>query len=160
VAVVVLAAAGVLSGAAANADDAPAAPRFAEGAQTFLANCAVCHRATGVGQPGLAPPLTSYPARYIATAEGRRQLVLTALYGMFGEITVDERHFNFKMPDFSRFDDATLAAVLNFVVFDISHAAATEAPLQPEDVARERSAGLSGEAVRRHRAEVLGAPAS
>ena len=134
-------------------------PRFAEGATVFQANCAVCHRANGAGQAGLAPPLLHYPARYVAAAEGRRQLVLTLLFGMFGDVVVDERHFNFKMPEFSRLDDAMLASVVNFVAFDLSRAPATAAPITPEEVARERPLGLSGEAVRRHRAEVLDAPA-
>jgi mono/diheme cytochrome c family protein len=147
----------ILAGAATLADEGSASPRFADGAAVFAANCAVCHRANGAGQAGLAPPLTSYPARYIALAEGRRQLVMTLLYGMFGDIVVDERHFNFKMPDFARLDDATLAATINYVVFDLGKAPGTAAPLQPEEVARERSLALGGDAVRRHRAQALDA---
>lgn len=147
----------LLTGASAHADEPPAGARFVDGAATFAANCAVCHRANGAGQPGLAPPLTGYPARYIATAEGRRQLVLTLLYGMFGDVVVDERHFNFKMPDFARLDDATLAAAINYVVFDLSKAPIGAEPIRPDEVARERALGLSGEAVRKHRAEVLDA---
>jgi mono/diheme cytochrome c family protein len=150
----------LLAAAAVHADEpATAAPAYPDGAATFQANCAVCHRANGAGQPGLAPPLLSYPARYAAMPEGRRQLALTVLYGMFGDITVDERHFNFKMPEFARFDDATLATVLNFVVFDLSHAPTTTAPLVEADIARERATVLDGEAVRRHRATVLSPPA-
>ena len=131
--------------------------RFAAGATPFAANCAVCHRATGAGTPGLAPPVTGYPPRLIATAEGRRQLVLTLLYGMYGEIVVDERHYNFKMPDFARLDDATLAATLNYLVFDLAHAPADAAPFAPAEVAAERALALDGSAVRQHRAEVVGA---
>jgi mono/diheme cytochrome c family protein len=145
--------------AAGSAAAEEPAPRFGDGAATFKANCAVCHRATGVGQPGLAPPLLSYPGRYLERPEGRRQLVLTVLYGMFGDIVVDEKHYNFKMPEFARLDDAILAGVLNFVAFDLSHAPASAAPLEPADIARERPLALSGEAVRRHRAEALDAPA-
>ena len=142
----------------AGAQDATTT-RYADGGETFQANCAVCHRATGVGQPGLAPPLVSYPARYLERPEGRRQLVLTVLFGMFGDIVVDEKHYNFKMPDFTRFDDATIAAVLNFVAFDLGHAPAGAAPLTPAEIGRERPLALTGEAVRRHRAEALDAPA-
>jgi len=154
----VLGGAALLSLATAAADEAPAA-RFADGAATFAANCAVCHRATGAGQSGLAPPLTSYPARYIASPEGRRQLAMTLLYGMFGDITVDERHYNFKMPDFARLDDATIAAAINFVVFDLAKAPAGSEPLRAEEVARERAQAMSGEQVRKHRAQVLDAQA-
>ena len=113
--------------------------RFAAGATPFAANCAVCHRATGAGTPGLAPPVTGYPPRFIATAAGRRQLVLTVLFGMYGEIVVDQRHYNFKMPDFARLDDATLAATLNYLVFDLGRAAADATPLTAAEVAAERA---------------------
>jgi mono/diheme cytochrome c family protein len=135
----------------------PAKPRYPEGAATFQANCAVCHGPKGLGTPSLAPPITSYPARYASIAEGRRQLALTVLNGMFGGIDVDGKHYDFKMPDFSQLDDAALAAVLNFVVFDVAGAAEDIKPLSPEDIAAERGHPLEGAAVREHRAKVLAA---
>jgi mono/diheme cytochrome c family protein len=135
----------------------PANPRYPDGAATFQANCAVCHGPKGLGTPSLAPPITSYPARYASIAEGRRQLALTVLNGMFGGIDVDAKHYDFKMPDFSQFDDAALAAVLNFVVFDVAGAAQDIKPLSPEDIAAERGHPLEGAAVREHRAKVLAA---
>lgn len=146
-----------LAASAAYAADAPPV-QFADGAASFQANCAVCHGAAGTGLPSLAPPLTSYPARYAASPEGRRQLAMTVLYGLFGAITVDDKHFDFKMPDFSRLDDATLAATLNFVVFDLGHAAASVKPLSAADIAAERAQPLDGAAVREHRKAV--APAA
>lgn len=152
-----LGAAALFAAALASAQQPSGAPpHFADGASVFQANCAVCHRANGAGQAGLAPPLLHYPARYVAVPEGRRQLVLTLLFGMFGDVVVDDRHFNFKMPEFSRLDDATLASVINFVAFDLSQAPDTSAPVTPGEVSRERALGLSGEAVRRHRVDVLG----
>ena len=147
-----LAAAGTLVTAPALAADGP---RFAEGAATFQANCAVCHRANGAGTPGLAPPVTEYPPRFLATAEGRRQLALTVLFGMYGDIVIGERHYNFKMPEFTRFDDATLAAALNYVVFDLGHAPADAEPLTAAELAAERPRALDGSAVREHRVEVV-----
>ena len=133
----------------------PAAPQFADGAKAFSANCAVCHGANGAGQPALAPPLLANPARYAGVAEGRRQLALTVLFGMFGDITVDQKHYNFKMPEFSTQSDDTLSAVLNFVVFDLAHAAADTKPILAAEIAAERGAALDGAAVREHRASVL-----
>jgi mono/diheme cytochrome c family protein len=130
-------------------------PRFAEGAAVFQVNCAVCHRANGTGTPGLAPPVIEYPARFIATPEGRRQLALTVLFGMYGDIVVGERHYNFKMPEFARLDDATLAAALNFLVFDLGHAPAESRPLAAAELAADRARALDGSAVREHRAEVV-----
>ena len=138
--------------AAAPADDGP---RYAEGSILFQANCAVCHRANGAGNPGLAPPVTVSAPCFIEMKEGRRQLAMTVLYGMYGDIVVGERHYNFKMPEFTRFDDATLAAVLNFVVFDLGHARAEAAPIDAAEIAAERSKAIDGAQVRAHRLDVL-----
>ena len=144
----------LLSASLCQAADSPT-PQFPEGAKAFASNCAVCHGAAGAGQPALAPPLLANPARYASVPEGRRQLALTVLFGMFGDITVDQKHYNFKMPEFSQQSDATLAAVLNFVVFDLAHAPADTKPVDPAEIAAERGAALDGAAVREHRASVL-----
>ena len=128
---------------------------YPAGAEAFHANCMVCHGPNGAGQPSLAPPLTTYPARYASIAEGRRQLAMTALNGMFGAIDVDGKHFDFRMPQFDQLDDATLAAVLNFVVFDLGHAPKDTKPLTAAEIAAERSNPQDGAAVRQHRASVL-----
>jgi mono/diheme cytochrome c family protein len=132
----------------ARAADAPA---YAQGAAAFQTNCAVCHGPAGAGVPALAPPLLSEHARFAASPVGRRQVVITLLYGMFGDITVGQSHFNAQMPDFARLDDATLAATLNFVVFDLAHAAHDIKPLAPEEIAAERAHPLDSAAVRAHR---------
>ena len=139
--------------ACAGAGDAPAAA-YPQGATSFQANCALCHGAAGAGVPSLAPPLLSYPARYAASAEGRRQLAMTMLYGMFGDITVDGRHYESRMPDFARLDDATLAATLNFVVFDLGHAPTDVSPLAAGEIAAERARAVDGAGVREHRKTV------
>jgi mono/diheme cytochrome c family protein len=130
---------------------------YPQGSAVFQTNCALCHGASGAGVPALAPPLTSYPARYAASAEGRRQLAITVLYGMFGDITVGEAHFNSQMPDFARLDDATLAAALNFVVFDLAHAGPETKPLTAAEIAAERAHALDGAAVREHRKSLAAA---
>jgi mono/diheme cytochrome c family protein len=129
--------------------------RYPDGATVFQANCSVCHGAKGAGTPSLAPPVTAYPARYAATDEGRKQLAMTVLNGMFGGIEVEQKHFDFKMPDFTRLDDPTLAAVLNFVVFDLSHAGDEIKPLTAQEIAAERSHPVDGAAVREHRVKLL-----
>jgi mono/diheme cytochrome c family protein len=146
--------AGLLYAASAPAADAPT-PQYPDGAASFQANCAVCHGPAGAGLPSLAPPLLAYPAHYAASAEGRRQLAMTVLYGMFGEIAVEDKRFDFKMPDFARLDDATLAATLNFVVFDLDHAPSDTKPLSAADIAAERAHALDGSAVREHRKSVV-----
>jgi mono/diheme cytochrome c family protein len=139
----------------ASADQAPA--RFPTGATAFQANCSVCHGAKGAGTPSLAPPITSYPARYAANPDGRKQLAMTVLNGMFGGIDVEQKHYDFKMPEFIHLDDATLAAVLNFVVFDLDHASDDTKPLTAEEIAAERTHPVDGAAVREHRTKLLAA---
>ena len=137
----------------AGAADAPP-PSSPQGAAGFQSNCAVCHGPSGAGLPSLAPPLLSYPARYAASAEGRRQLAMTVLYGMYGDVAVEGKHYAFRMPDFGQLDDASLAALLNFVVFDLAHAPAAVAPLTSAEIAAERAYPLDGAAVREHRKSV------
>ena len=148
-----LTAAAVAAPSEAGAADAPP-PAYPEGAAAFQTSCAVCHGPAGAGLPALAPPLLSYPARYAAGAEGRRQLALTVLYGMYGDITIEGKHYAFRMPEFGQLDDATLAAVLNFVVFDLAHAPSSVAPLTAAELAPERAHPLDGAAVREHRKSV------
>jgi mono/diheme cytochrome c family protein len=142
---------GIASGASAG--EAPGAA-YPQGATSFQANCAVCHGPAGAGVPALAPPLLSYPASYAVNTEGRRQLVMTVLYGLFGAITVGDQRYDSRMPDFARLDDATLAATLNFVVFDLAHAPAGVSPLAAGDIAAERAHALDAGAVREHRKSV------
>ena len=139
--------------ALATADPAPV--RYPAGATTFQASCAVCHGVKGAGTPSLAPPITSYPARYAASADGRKQLAMTVLNGMFGGIEVEQKHFDFKMPEFIQLDDEALAAVLNFVVFDLDHAADDVKPISAEEIAAERAHPVDGAAVREHRAKLI-----
>jgi mono/diheme cytochrome c family protein len=145
-------AAGLILASGASAAEVPAYP---DGAKAFQTNCAVCHGPGGAGIPSLAPPLTSYPAHYAGSAEGRRQLAMTVLNGLYGEITVGGQRFDFRMPEFSSLDDATLAAVLNFVVFDIGHAAAATKPISAAEVLAERSQPVDGAVVREHRKTVV-----
>jgi mono/diheme cytochrome c family protein len=143
----------VLLAPALRAEVSPA--RFAAGAELFQQNCAVCHRPDGSGQPALAPPLTRYPARYLQVVAGRRQLAATVLYGLFGDVVVEERHYNFKMPDFPQLGDEAVAAVLNFVAFDLAMASADTAPLTAPEVAAARAEPKSGAQVRATRAALL-----
>jgi mono/diheme cytochrome c family protein len=136
----------------ALADEPPSGP---DGAHLFSTNCVVCHGASGQGIPSLAPPLTSYPAQYAKTEQGRRQLAMTVLYGMFGDVIVDRKHYNFKMPQFLQLDDRSLAAVLNFVIFELDKPPPETKPLSAQDIANERADAADGEAVRQHRLAVL-----
>ena len=79
----------------------PVEPQLCRGRDDLsgrTARCATAPRAWA--QPSLAPPLTSYPARYATIAEGRRQLAITVLNGMFGGIDVDVEALRFQNAGF------------------------------------------------------------
>ena len=144
-----MACAGVVLATSALAD--PNEP----GKSSFEANCAVCHQASGAGNPALAPPLLNYPGRYATTPEGRKQLAMTLLYGLYGDVVVEDKHYNFKMPSFNQLDDEVIAETLNYVVFGLAHAPASAAPFTAAEIAAVRAKPSSGAEVRAHRAEVL-----
>jgi len=125
------------------------------GKTSFESNCAVCHQASGAGNPALAPPLLTYPGRYVTTPEGRKQLAMTLLYGLYGDVVVEDKHYNFKMPSFSQLDDDVIAETLNYVAFELAHAPASAAHFTPAEVAAVRAKPSSGAEVRAHRADVL-----
>ena len=80
---------------------------------------------------------------------------MTVLYGMFGDIAVEQKHYNFKMPGFAKFSDETLAAVLNYVVFDLAHAAADLQPMTAADITQARQVPATGDAVRQRRLALI-----
>ena len=127
------------------------------GASTFQANCSVCHGAKGAGNPALAPPITTYPGRYATQPDGRKQLAMTVVNGMFGKIEVEQKPFDFRMPEFTQLDDTTLTTVLNFIIFDLDHATDDVKPITTDEIAAERAHPVDGAAVREHRAKVLAA---
>lgn len=125
--------------------------QFGAGKTVFDGKCAVCHQAGGKGQDGLAPPLTALPGRYATNAEGRKQLGLTVLNGMFGAITLDGKTYNFKMPSFRTMSDEELASVLNYVVFDLSAKHDGAKPLTAAEIKALRATEMDGAQVREHR---------
>lgn len=83
-----------------------------DGARVFTRACAACHQATGMGIPGVYPPLAGsewvladklLPARII-------------LKGMQGPITVQGQSFNNVMPEReTSLDDEEVAAVVRYI---------------------------------------------
>ncbi|WP_175731374.1 c-type cytochrome [Burkholderia ambifaria] len=127
---------------------------YPAGKSLFDAQCAVCHQAGGKGQDGLAPPLTEYPGKYATADAGRAQLVATLLHGMFGEISVHDKRYNFKMPSFASASDDDIANVLNYVVFDLNDKHGDAKPFTAADVRAARAKEMDGTAVHAQRAVV------
>jgi mono/diheme cytochrome c family protein len=82
-----------------------------DGAQVYSANCIACHQATGLGVPGVFPPLVG--SRWVLGASER--LVQIMLFGINGEIEVRGSVYNGVMPAFARLSDAELAAVTTHI---------------------------------------------
>jgi len=144
----------IAAAATSGAARAQQAVHYPAGKSMFDAQCAVCHQAGGKGQDGLAPPLTEYPGRYAGTAAGRSQLTATVLHGMFGEIHVREKTYNFRMPSFASASDADLAAVLNYVVFDLNAKHDNAKPFTAAEIQAARARTLDSSAVHAQRATV------
>ncbi|WP_175689804.1 c-type cytochrome [Burkholderia anthina] len=130
------------------------AVHYPAGKSMFDAQCAVCHQAGGKGQDGLAPPLTEYPGKYASTDAGRAQLTATLLHGMFGEIAVHDKRYNFKMPSFASASDDDIANVLNYVVFDLNEQHGSAKPFTAADIRAARAKEMDGTAVHAQRAIV------
>ncbi|RQU96973.1 cytochrome c [Burkholderia cenocepacia] len=128
---------------------------YPAGKSLFDAQCAVCHQAGGKGQDGLAPPLTDYPGKYAAAEAGRAQLIATLLHGMFGEIEVHDKRYNFKMPSFASASDDDIAHVLNYVVFDLNARHGDAKPFTAADIRAARAKQMDGTAVHAQRAVVI-----
>ncbi len=82
----------------------------ADGKQIFLAKCAACHQASGLGVAGVFPPLAG--SEWVAGDE--KILVDLLLHGINGEIEVKGSKYNGVMPNFNALSDEELAAVLSY----------------------------------------------
>ena len=89
------------------------------GKKQFEAVCITCHQATGLGAPGVYPPLAG--SEWVNGPESR--VIRIVLYGLKGDIHVDGRDFNAAaMPVFGQvsnsaynWSDEKIAAVLTYV---------------------------------------------
>lgn len=98
--------------------------------------CAVCH---GEKAQGARPyPSLQGVGPFFATPEGRRYLVLVALYGKKGEAGL--------MPGFAQLKNEELAALLNHLKALLG---AKGEPFTPEEVQKGRGLNLTPEGVKR-----------
>jgi mono/diheme cytochrome c family protein len=107
--------------------------RPVDGATVYAGTCAACHQPTGLGVPGLFPPLAA--SEFVTLDAGR--LIRIVLHGMAGPVTVAGATYDGQMPPWKQLSDAELAAVLTYVRGSWGNAAAA---VSQEDVARERAA--------------------
>ena len=87
-------------------------PDAAKGEKLFLANCAACHQATGLGVPGAFPPLAK--SAWVAGSEER--IIKAILAGLAGEIEVNGAKYNGNMPNIGAgLKDAQVAHIATYV---------------------------------------------
>lgn len=88
------------------------------GAAAYASQCAACHLANGLGQPGAIPPLAE--SEWVNGSDER--LIRIVLYGLNGPIKVKGSDYNSSMPVFGKvagggfnWSDDKIAAVLTYV---------------------------------------------
>jgi mono/diheme cytochrome c family protein len=118
-------------------------PLFREGKNVYTASCAPCHQVTGLGAPGVAPPLVE--SEWVL-AEGNARLIRIILNGVAGPITVKGQEWNLAMvPWRDSLNDKQVAAVITYIRQnkDWGHKASGA---KPEEVAkiRQDTASKSG----------------
>ena len=119
------------------------------GADSYLRNCAACHRRDGGGWDQY--PGVGHTARLFAAPGGREYVVDLHLYGL------DSPRWRAPMPPMGHMTDVEMAAVINHVL--THYGAAGELPADarlyvPADVAARRGQGLRPGEVDRFRPEV------
>lgn len=82
-----------------------------DGAQLYAAKCAACHQASGLGIPGVFPPLSG--SEWVLGSD--KVLVQIPLHGVSGPLQVKGETYNGAMPSFNALADEEIAAVLTFV---------------------------------------------
>jgi mono/diheme cytochrome c family protein len=116
-------------GARASADSSPAA---ALGKQVYENKCAACHQLTGLGLPGVFPPLKDSA---VVTAADPTEHIRTVLRGLSGK-TINGVAYAAAMPAFAdQLTDEELAAVLTHERTSWGHQAK---PVKPDDVVARR----------------------
>jgi mono/diheme cytochrome c family protein len=84
----------------------------ADGAQIFASRCASCHQSSGVGLPGVFPPLAG--SEWVDGDASTLASIL--LLGIDGTISVKGATYNGVMPPFGhQLSDAEIAAVASYV---------------------------------------------
>lgn len=83
-----------------------------DGGAIFAGNCASCHQATGLGMPGVFPPLVA--SEWVLTAD-KSIPVQILLHGLEGTVTVKGASYSGAMPSFKQLSDGEIAAVLTHI---------------------------------------------
>ena len=81
-----------------------------KGKRVYMQTCFACHQATGLGLPGVFPPLAK--SDYLMADKDRS--IRTVVKGLTGPVTVNGKNYNSVMPPVSLSEDQ-VANVLTYV---------------------------------------------
>ena len=99
-----------------RAQEAPPADVMTKGSQVYMLVCFACHQPTGMGLPGMFPPLTSSDW---ASAPKPDRLIRMVLHGVTGPITLNGKPFTtpapIMPPQGAALNNEQIASVLTFV---------------------------------------------
>lgn len=84
---------------------------LALGARIYNQNCVACHQSSGLGLPGVYPPLVASDW----VRDNPERLIKIVLAGMAGPIVVNGNTYNNAMTAFARLKDQQIAAVLTYI---------------------------------------------
>lgn len=117
-----------------------------DGEAVYSSNCMSCHQGNGQGIANAFPPLVDHtPALYNAD---RDYLVDVLLYGLQGQIMVEDQSYQGVMPAWQQLSDDEIAAVLNYSLTSWENDADLSDDFMPytaEQVAERRDQGLSAQ---------------
>ena len=85
-----------------------------DGKQIFIGKCAACHQASGLGLPGVFPPLAD--SEWVKGDQAILSNIL--LHGIQGQIEVKGMSYNGLMPAWSTLSDGEIAAVITYIRSD------------------------------------------
>ena len=109
-----------------------AADQFAEGKKSYMMICIACHQPTGMGLPGVFPPITKSP--YVNGSAERLASII--LKGNAGPFIIDGKPYNQIMPpQEAALTDEKIAAIMTFVRASFGN---TSGPVTAEAVAASR----------------------
>lgn len=104
--------------------------------QVYGSKCAACHQATGLGVPGVFPPLAG--SEWVVGDE--KVLTQILLHGVNGDLEVKGTVYKGAMPAWKSLADEELAAVMSYIRAEWGN----QAPeVQPETVKAQREATQS-----------------
>lgn len=102
-----------------------------EGRDVYAETCSSCHQEGGQGISGVFPPLANHVPDLVRLEGGRQYVLGVVLFGLQGEIEVNDTTYDGTMPSWQQRSDEDIASVLNHVVFDLSGESTEEGDLEP-----------------------------